>query len=352
VSNAAAEPKLRLHSLTSLRFFAAAFVVLHHTVGPDDVPIFDLGFLGVTFFFVLSGFVLTWAGSADRGALVSYRNRFARIYPLHLLTLLIAIALPLSLVDTPTTFVQNLVLLQAWTPDGAHSFNWVSWSISVEVFFYALFPIAVVVLRRFSTRSLATLLPTIWIVQLLGSFAIDAVLPGRHHFLTYDFPPYRFAEFLIGITLALLFQRGYRPTRQLGTIAAATAAAGLAFAVVADLAHFVAFSYFSSAAIPAVVVGIWVAVSREHAGHTGLLSRKWLRKLGDWSFALYLVHTIPLRIIGDLAGNDQTGYLPWWSALPILALCVGLSAIVHERIEQPLEKLLRSSRKPVRLSTE
>lgn len=45
----------RLNALTSLRFFAATFVVIHHTIGPGGTPLVDLGFLGVTFFFVLLG---------------------------------------------------------------------------------------------------------------------------------------------------------------------------------------------------------------------------------------------------------------------------------------------------------
>lgn len=343
----------RLHSLTSLRFFAAAFVVVHHTLGPDGIPIVDLGYVGVTFFFVLSGFVLTWAGSADRGALVSYRNRFARVYPLNLATLIAAALLPVAMVQTPATFIQNLTMTQAWTPDGAHSFNWVSWSISVEAFFYLLFPLAVLLMRRVPTWGLFALAGLGIISQFGATFIIARAAPGAASFLTYDFPPFRLPEFLIGIALALVMQRGWKPSKLVAIGFAAVSAAGAAAVLYVSLTgHVTVRSYVSCALLPLIVLALYAAVARDLSGKAKFLSLPALRRLGDWSFALYMTHMIVLRVIGWAAGADQTGYLPAWSAIPVLLACIAISAAASEFIEKPLERILRAPKYRARLSDE
>lgn len=85
----------RLDSLTQLRFVCAAAVLLGHTVGNflPDTPanrITTHGYVGVTFFFVLSGFVLTWTWR-DGSRAAFWRRRAARILPLHLATWCIAL---------------------------------------------------------------------------------------------------------------------------------------------------------------------------------------------------------------------------------------------------------------------
>ncbi|MCU1447405.1 MAG: acyltransferase 3, partial [Cryobacterium sp.] len=201
---------VNLRSITSLRFFAALLVVLHHAFGPEGIPVLNLGFLGVTFFFVLSGFILTWADSARHGVVAFYQNRIARIFPLHLATLGIAVLLPFGLTDSPATLIQNLTLTQAWSNDGAHSFNWVSWSISVEAFFYLLFPFAFVALRNRSMKALLLVAAIAILVQLGFSEWIRTTDLSNAHFLTYDFPPYRLGEFIVGICLGHALLGGWR----------------------------------------------------------------------------------------------------------------------------------------------
>lgn len=338
----------RLHSLTSLRFFAAAFVVVHHSLGPDDVPIVDLGFLGVTFFFVLSGFVLMWAGSDKHGAKVFYQNRFASIYPLHLATLLVAIALPFSMTTTNGwTFLQNILLLQAWTPDGAHSFNWVSWSISAEAFFYLLFPLAAGLLRSQSVRILTVVAVSAWVIPTMGGLGLRVLAPGMADFLTYDFPVYRFGEFVVGICLAVLVKRAYVPPKNGARIVVVAAAFGLLLILAGDFLRPVPRGLYSAAFLPVVVLAIWLVVQRELAGRAKALTHPLLVRLGDWSFALYMVHMIVIRLVCAAVGADSPGYLPWWAAVPVLILSVALAALAYTLIEAPLERKLRA-RGPIR----
>ena len=134
---------------------AAMAVVLFHvpftltrTVGWTVLP--D-GPLGVSFFFILSGFILSHVYGGTRfGVANFYRKRLARIYPLHVLTLLAWIVLFFgqwgnSLPDRVNSGIANVLLLHAFFSGPLFNlgYNAVSWSISVEAFFYLLFPILV-----------------------------------------------------------------------------------------------------------------------------------------------------------------------------------------------------------------
>lgn len=337
----------RLHSLTSLRFLAAAFVVVHHAFGPDNLPVIDLGFLGVTFFFVLSGFVLTWSGSADNGMWACYRNRFARVYPLHVATLLVAAVLPFAMSDRPATFLQNALLLQAWTPEGAHSFNWVSWSISAEGFFYLLFPLVIMMLRSRSARTLAVTAALAWLVPVVTTAILNRAVPDAAFFLTYDFPPFRFGEFLIGVCLALWMRQGIPLTAFMARAAIAGSGLCIALILLADVVHPLGRSYNSAVFLPVVVVALFVTATKDVAGRPSVLHNRVLVTLGQWSFALYLVHMLVIRAIAALIGEDRPAYLPWWPALLSLILSVALSGIAFQFIEKPLERRLRAPRKPV-----
>ena len=155
MSVSASFTKQDLPALTGLRFFAAIAIVLHHMRGTFGFPSdfltqFPLG-NGVSFFYVLSGFILTYVYHGTGGS-TAWSNfllaRFARVWPLHLVTfvLICLVISPVSKVGTadgPWAAFLNLTLLHAWVPDYRYffSFNSVSWSISVEAFFYLIFPL-------------------------------------------------------------------------------------------------------------------------------------------------------------------------------------------------------------------
>ncbi|MEM9413549.1 MAG: acyltransferase, partial [Planctomycetota bacterium] len=150
------QQKKSLDTLTGLRFIAALIVFIHHLGGKFGYVVngYSIGSLAVTFFFVLSGFILTYAYQ-DRLNCRSdvtkfYFNRFARIWPLHLVCLLIAILLIGSWTQFRSSWewiriLTNLFLLQSWVPKDSwvFSFNGVAWSISTETFFYLCFPLLV-----------------------------------------------------------------------------------------------------------------------------------------------------------------------------------------------------------------
>lgn len=163
--------KQHLKSLTGLRFLAALSVFIAHV--PVRWPQFDVGSLpfgaaGVSFFYVLSGFILTYVygsrmnGTPDQAAGPDgrasgrsgfsfqefYLKRFARIWPLHFATLLISLLLVIGVqafFNQPNPvgkLLTNGLFLQSWIPNyqWIYSLNGPSWSLSVEAFFYFVFP--------------------------------------------------------------------------------------------------------------------------------------------------------------------------------------------------------------------
>src|SRR5438270_6476303 len=179
----------RLPALTSLRFFAAFHVFLFHMLAMGAVfgpawfhSLSSIGYVGVTFFFVLSGFILvyTYAGTS-----VSRRDfwhaRFARVYPAYVFALLLTtpffilgvrhyheIGLPFMAFEAAhvkCTAALELLLLQAWVPPAALSWNGVGWSLSVEAFFYLLFPLLLTRFTRFSRKQLLAVIAVCWLVS-------------------------------------------------------------------------------------------------------------------------------------------------------------------------------------------
>jgi hypothetical protein len=143
-------------ALTSLRFFAALWVVLFHVnvIGLNRggsvayLAFSLLGYAGVSFFFVLSGFILVYV-YADRKIQKRgfWQARFARIYPAYIFSLVVMI--PALISFWPMTkqahmgllaLIANPILLEAWFPKLLLTWNPVGWSLSAEAFFYLVCP--------------------------------------------------------------------------------------------------------------------------------------------------------------------------------------------------------------------
>jgi len=160
-----------IRPLTSLRFFAALWVVLYHYWPKLDVAatpaLVGKGYLGVELFFVLSGFILCHVylsalgeGRFRYGSFLW--NRLARVYPLHLATLagMIGLGVVAGLAGVAIdgeilrwdALPANLLMVQAWGFAPAAAFNHPSWSISAEWFAYLTFPIFAFIAWRMRDR--------------------------------------------------------------------------------------------------------------------------------------------------------------------------------------------------------
>lgn len=217
-----------INQLTFTRFIAAILIVFYHF--GDYLLRYNIYFidvlrpklnLGVSYFYVLSGFVMMVAyGNRDKVNFKQYYiNRFARIYPLHILGTLsfIAVALWLSL-DGFKSFqfelsalISHLFLIQAWIPKLSLSLNIPAWSISVEAFFYLLFPL---IYNRFIRKTnKKTIFSVIIIFWIICQFAFNWYFLSSHYggyksldryFLSYN-PFFHLNSFLVGILFGYFY---------------------------------------------------------------------------------------------------------------------------------------------------
>lgn len=216
-----------IYPLTSLRFFFAMMVFMHHLgfLFTDESgkinwwyqQVFAEGYIGVNFFFILSGFILAYNYQDKiRHGLTSKKDfivaRIARIYPLHLLTLILAIPLMLKKLWIGNKlfwgikFLTNLTLTHSFIPVSSVylAFNRPAWSISDEFFFYLLFPLLIGSIgKRLTTnfKSIYWMLLSLSIIPLLMLITPDSL----HHALFYVNPVFRFADFFLGILLYNIF---------------------------------------------------------------------------------------------------------------------------------------------------
>nr|ABY83154.1 Azi15 [Streptomyces sahachiroi]BFD88277.1 acyltransferase [Streptomyces sp. Xyl84] len=324
----------RLPSLTGLRFFAAFLVVISHVgtnllprVAPDQTfairVLYECGAFGVSFFFILSGFVLTWVARDEDSVGRFWRRRFFKIYPNHLVTLLAALLLAagaghaLSGRDASTT----LLLVQSWIPDMKLQYNlWSNtptWSLACEVLFYLAFPWLLKLLRKIPPARLwvtfAVVYAAIWAVPLVASWmpTSGGVHPGTGQnwlsmwFMTF-FPPVRMLEFVLGIVTALIVvnRRWIR----------LPFAVSLVFPLIPLVAEGsmpdeLGFVALTSLPLAFLVAAVASADINGRNGRTWLGSRP-LVFLGEISFALYLVHW--LVVAYGWIGRSS----PAWGARP------------------------------------
>lgn len=300
-----------LPALTSLRFFAAAVIVIYHlsALGFIDGDLYTKFQLsnGVSFFYVLSGFILQHSYSS-RMATTSYREfmfmRIARIWPLHIAVVIIILCAGLfsgRQFDGQNLFLV-VTLMQSWLPDPATHFgiNGVSWSISNELFFYAMFPLSAWLVRRSAIGLfvvIAAILP-IYFSQL--PIVTDE---GVRNGLYAINPISRLPEFLLGVLICHLGQRWIlssgAPRSMLWTIAEISTLISIVALNVAIVSisnfvyqifgHGTTVWFYSAGTAPAFCLCILVfAIGRGYISR--LLSNRVLVFLGEISFSLYLVH--------------------------------------------------------------
>jgi peptidoglycan/LPS O-acetylase OafA/YrhL len=340
----------RLDSLTSLRFFAAAAVVILHLSEQFELPsalgrIAGLGYVAVAFFFSLSGFVLAWTARPDDTARAFYGRRFARIWPPHATTTALMVPAIYLAGGTPVWGALPFVLTctQVWIPSPAwhYAFNGPSWSLGAEAFFYALFPALIRVARRHRQRlrDLAALTVAAMVVTAL---AVVLIVPDTAWgFLLYINPLYRLGEFALGMLLALAMRRGWRAPWPAWLPAAGGACVYAALVRFAphDSEGVVPRILADSALLPFLFGVIAAAATADlRGGRTPLRSRV-LVALGDRSFALYLIHIPVITAIRAGVTFPFTGPV---LVLGLLAVCVGAAHLLYVAVERPAERRLRT----------
>lgn len=340
-----------LRPLTSARGIAAWYVVLYHiresatgSLPAGMIDFFARGYLAVDFFFVLSGFVI-WlnygallGGARWRSAPYFLWRRLARIYPLHLLMMLGAVAFAVVCIATgrgmPPGFAWNtlpwhLLLVQNWGLLPQLGWNVPAWSISCELGAYLLFPLLMARTdwRRTSTPLLLGLLALLF----AGLVALFAV--AGKDLLGNDIPrlglPRCLFEFAMGTIAAALWLRWREAPGRPAIGAAALTLAGFA-------------AYLAGApeplALPFVFVALLLLLALTADGASPLKGRT-IHWLGEISYATYLAHAL-LFLVFKIVFVTDAKQVP----LPLLGLFLLLllaaSALLYHGFELPAQKWL------------
>ncbi|MFF8392681.1 acyltransferase family protein [Streptomyces sp. NPDC016172] len=314
--------------------------------------------IGVTCFFVLSGFVLTWSARPGHSSSLFWRRRAWKILPNHVLAwtigmgfiLLTAVRPPYSAGGGKVTSadISCLLLVSGWWPaqhDGGP--NPSMWTLTCDVFFYALFPVLFVALRRLSGRALKSA----WLV-VAGVIVVlplpMSLIPGPplteslgvnyvSLWACFVFPLTRLLEFVLGMLTARLLQTGGWPLAVSRTLTLGLLAPMCALVLL--LPHYGLGPLFAMH-----TAALIVAIARSDIeGRASMLARPRVVLLGHASYALYIYH-FPLLLIAAHWIGPVSGPWPLTLSMGSLVVMPLLTLPVYWYFERPLLRYSRPAR--------
>jgi peptidoglycan/LPS O-acetylase OafA/YrhL len=349
----------KIAPLTSARFLAALYVVVFHTAYNSGfwlphwlTAILRMGSYSVSFFFVLSGYILAtvYLGGKRQFALKRFwQARFARVYPLFFLLLVLDTPYILlgraarygwhsALWKTAVNFGLDLAMMQGWSP-AFNAINFPSWSLSDEAFFYALFPFVGAFVWRMRPRTASAFGVVLYLLTIAAGILLHRMgFPDEY---AYNLPLLKASEFVLGILAAKLHMHLLVKDRNQVLLHRASLPLLITCAAVFCLA-----AYVKMPAPQAMVTGIFqvpvsigfiLALSSGPVGVSRALSARLPVVLGEASFALYLLH-IPLWHLyqGFHLGGIRSHYIGF------LLVAIGLSACSFYWFETPARRMILS----------
>jgi peptidoglycan/LPS O-acetylase OafA/YrhL len=370
-----APPLRTIRTLTGVRFLMSITVFLAHTAVLLPVPwvneVFDLGGGGGTFFFVLSGFALTWAWRPDDTWTWFVGRRMARIWP----TLVLAVALPYGFAITApgTDILQmtgaalaSIFLVQAWIPSVVlEAPNPVTWMLSCIVAFYAVSQL----MGRFALRRTPAQLARLAVLALVYGWLLRVVLwiafpPDRPlaledaGWLTFGvYSPFgRIHEFALGVLVAAAMRKGWRPRISVGAMLAVLAVVLGVLYLLHDqpFRSLVPHDPLDLVVAPLFALLIAAFTQREIDGRRSVYAAPVMQGLGRLSMAFYLLHFTVIFTIAAVAYPEKglvdffldppaPDPINWmWTGLA-LAISMVVSWVVHRFYEDPIERRLRAA---------
>jgi peptidoglycan/LPS O-acetylase OafA/YrhL len=371
-----------IKALAGARAIPPLILVLYHFCeghGYRGAKWFDMpvghGYLWVEFFFALSGFILIhvygdrawefWRGKAYRPFLEA---RLARLYPLHLFTLLSMLCLMWTLnwlsyighyasiyhqpwppINTWPSFVANLFLMQAWNMFPWLTWNGASWFVSVEFLLCLLFPVYVLLARGGLWRGVAMTGAG------LAGLTFLALTSGHGLDITFHNGIYRgMAGFAAGVGLAMVFRSAKKAGADALPEWVHSVAQGVVLLFFGWATYHTGWSHSPS--------DMWTVLAFDGLIFTlafdrGFLARVFATrlplKLGEWSYAIYMGQTFWLQLIRYFEQryyppNDtivlglRFGDLMWWlEPFLLMFICAAWGALLAIQVEHPANRFFR-----------
>ncbi|MDX7998176.1 acyltransferase [Xenorhabdus sp. Reich] len=356
----------RFESLDAFRGIWALVVVARHLhiVGAfTEIKFFRNCYMLVEFFFALSGFVLAHSYAYKESKFIPYiSSRFLRIFPLHIFMLLIFISLefcrllihqfsgiefdtvPFTGNNSLSEILPNLFLVQSWTSwTHALSFNYPSWSLSIEFYVYILFYLTIVICRKINTAPIvwtSIFIVSLWLLVSGNDMLQQAVNRGLSCFFGGAFT--------------------YSIFRMFSGIKINTIVASILEAICLILILF--FTAYEGDAKRIICTSLFLITIFVFAYQRGVFSHifrtKYLRHLGNISCSIYMIHaviilifTTAMYIIQKTTSMELTPmiggrrYLDTGSlllnniiVLIIISIIIAISTITYNKVEMKFIK--------------
>jgi peptidoglycan/LPS O-acetylase OafA/YrhL len=308
----------------------------------------------VGYMYVLSGFVmsLVYYRPLEKFDIVAYwKARFVRIYPLYLIAFLLICYYYLDAILNikPQKILANLFVIQAWIPAYSQSFNYPAWSVTVELFFYFIFPFFILWAYRQPVKKLIWAALGFWAVsQVVYQVLWIGYIDTQRTFILY-FPLFHLNSFIMGAVGGIWYLREGRQ-RQLNP-------ALILSVLTASFLLLVGYLIVSMSFLPALPHGsqpmagllaplmilFIVSLAMDESRVSKFLNHPWLVNLGETSYAIYILH-VPViwlfeRYVFDSSFSNPERVFAM-SAAPLI-IVVGL--LMYFFVDTPLRKWLKNT---------
>lgn len=298
-------------SLQGWRAIMMTVVVMGHLFGINII----LGGAGeaMSFFFILSGFVLSLAFGSEFLSLnfdevrVFVKKRLAKIYPLYIVMLLFCFLMYVGfallgsnsseIVNYIKYLVVDSVLLQAWIPIKEYymSLNGVAWFLSALMFSYVMFIPTNIVINKIKSKSFKTMyIAMSFVLIALAAYELVCKNGGVHQYFTYVFPIYRYLEFVVGMFLAEIFKKNREKKTSKTTLTVLEIAIIVYFIVEYIVGDVFSSKFGINGVVSLVQVFVMCTLIYVFSFEKGLVSKIISNKLflafASISFEVYLIH--------------------------------------------------------------
>lgn len=337
---------MKISQITFTRFIAAIAIVISHF--NKDLFLYKTKYIsdiflranvGVSYFFILSGFIMIIAyHKKDKiDYLEYYKNRFARIYPLYIIGLLLYFTTRFTNFSFYKLFLYFFGF-QSWIPGEVLVLNFPGWSISVEFLFYLVFPFLYNYFYSKQNKSIWVVGIIIWVVtQIFSNLYINSASyegphTQSHEFIAY-FPLLHVNEFLAGNLAGLYFIKNFRQKNY-------------------DLPIFLIFIsillslifipiFFHNGLMALLFIPLIILISNNNGWLTKIFSLKPLEYLGEVSYAVYIIHIPVLYILREfLKWRNYTLNIDTVFFIYIIVLLV-CSVFFYQFVEKPMRDYLK-----------
>lgn len=329
-------------SLQSLRGIFALIIFFHHfSFLNDGNPVFRAGGdLGVSFFFILSGFVMS-QGYLAQEKRIYYDKKFpdfiakrlSKIYPLHIVCLIAAVILQGFAFGMPE--LANLLLLQSWIPleNWYFSGNAVGWCLSDFLFFYLIFPFIGNLFHKHKNKFWKGFI-ILCLVYML--FIIPIIPASLSDGLIYISPITRILDFIFGIFLWNIYRTKTTKSLSLKWLNGLVVILFLILTVAGwyHLPTKYGLSIYWWGAIALLII-YSVDKSPKILNHPSLIS------FGDMSFTFYLIHVLVINYSDILISKSGISFPPIVRLILILSISLAATICVHKYFVVPTERLIR-----------